>query len=196
MISAFASECFMPVCYGGGITDIEQIQKIFSIGIEKVALNTTALNDMSLIKKAVNLFGAQSIVIAVDVKKNLFGKYKIYNHTSGKILKKDLYNYIKKLDEIGVGEIFINSVDRDGTRLGYDIPLLKSLAILTDIPIVACGGADGLKDFKIAKEEGMVSAVSAGSIFVLKKPHNAVLITYPTQEELNNVLNGDKNENI
>jgi len=196
MISAFASECFMPVCYGGGITKIEQIQKIFSIGIEKVALNTAAFKNVQLIKEAVNLFGSQSIVAAIDVKKNLFGKYKMYSHASRKILKGDLYEYLKQLNSLKVGEIFVNNVERDGTRLGYDVDLLTSLTELTNIPIVACGGADELKDFKIAKEKGKVSAVSAGSMFVLKKPHNAVLITYPTQDELNNVLNGEKNENI
>lgn len=191
MISAFASECFMPVCYGGGITTINQIKNIFAIGIEKVALNTSALINRDLIKEAVNIFGAQSIVVSIDVKNNIFGKYKIYNHSNKKVCKQNLECYIKYLDDIGVGEIFINHVDLDGMRTGYDIKLLKYISSLTRIPIIACGGAGNLNDFKKAKEEGGISAVAAGSIFVLKEPHNAVLITYPTHQELTELLNGE-----
>jgi cyclase len=189
MISAFASECFMPVCYGGGITKIEQIQKIFSIGIEKVALNTAALKNIDFIKEAVRLFGSQSIVVTIDVKKNLFGKYKIYNHATKKTEKKDLETYIHNLNTIGIGEIMINNVDLDGTQTGYDIPLLKRLTQLTNIPMIACGGAGKLEDFKNAKEKGGVSAVAAGSFFVFNGRHNAVLITYPKYTELEKLFN-------
>jgi cyclase len=189
MISAFASECFMPVCYGGGITDIEQIQKIFSIGIEKVALNTVVLKNINFIKEAVTLFGAQSIVVVIDVKKNLFGKYKIYNHATKKTEKIELETYIQNLNTIGVGEIMINNVGLDGTQLGYDIVLLNKLTQLTNIPIIACGGAGKLEDFKYAKENGGVSAVAAGSFFVFKGKHNAVLITYPKYTELEKIFN-------
>jgi cyclase len=189
LITSFASECFMPICYGGGITTIEQMKKIFKIGVEKIALNSSALENESLLREAVSIFGAQSIVVAIDIKKNLLGKYKIYSHNKKKVLKNDIDEYIQLLNNIGVGEIFINNVDLDGAQTGYNIELLKMITKKTDIPVIACGGAGSLEDFKIAKQEAGVSAVAAGSLFVFKGKHKAVLITYPKYNELEKLFN-------
>lgn len=184
LIKDFASECFMPVCYGGGITNIEQIKKIFTLGIEKVSINHFALKDDELIKKAVEIYGSQSIVVAIDIKKSLMGKYQIYDHTKKKSSKTPFLNYIKHIEELGAGEILINNVDLDGTQKGYDIDLLKQVVNYVKIPVIACGGAGELKDFQSAKKEANVSAVAAGSFFVFQGRHNAVLITYPKYQEL------------
>jgi cyclase len=184
LIEDFASECFMPVCYGGGITNIEQIKKIFSLGIEKISLNISAITDEKLIQEAVAIFGSQSIVATVDIKKSFMGKYQIYNHVSKKSLKIPFLDYIKNLENLGIGEILINSVDLDGTKKGYDTDLLKQIVSHVKIPVTACGGAGALEDFKRAKEMANVSAVAAGSFFVFHGRHNAVLITYPKYEAL------------
>jgi len=184
LIEDFASECFMPVCYGGGISNIEQIKKIFSLGIEKISLNNSAISNESLIKEAVEIFGSQSIVGSVDIKKSFMGKYQIYDHTSKKSLKVPFLKYIKDLENLGIGEILINSVNQDGLQNGYDIDLLKQVVNYVKIPVIACGGAGSLKDFKKVKEEANVSAVAAGSFFVFHGKHSAVLITYPKYEEL------------
>ncbi|WP_457592967.1 AglZ/HisF2 family acetamidino modification protein [Hydrogenimonas sp.] len=191
LIARFASECFMPVCYGGGIRNIEQIRNIFSLGIEKVSLNHSAIEDRDLIKEASAQFGAQSIIVAIDVKKNFFGKYQIYDHVSGKTRKEDMISYIKEVAELGAGELLINDVDRDGTQKGYDLQLLKSVSEAVAIPVIACGGAGSLEDFKLAKQEGGISAVAAGSFFVFHGRHRAVLITYPKYEELEKLF-GEK----
>jgi len=191
LIEDFASECFMPVCYGGGITTIEQIRKLFAIGIEKVSLNVSALTDKNLIKKAVELLGSQSIVVTIDIKKSLFGKYQVYNHTNKKTIKKPYLEYIKNIEKLGAGEILINNVDLEGTQKGYDISLMKSIVQNVNIPVVACGGAGSLVDFKKVKDVANASAVAAGSFFVFQGKHNAVLITYPKYEELEKLF-GEK----
>lgn len=184
IIKDFAGECFMPVCYGGGITNTGQIKKLFALGLEKVSLNISALKDQNLIKDAVDIFGSQSIVVTVDIKKSIFGKYQVYNHSNKKVMKKPYLEYIKQLETLGVGEILINNVDLDGTQNGYDIELLKQIVEAVNVPIVACGGAGNLTDFKKVKKEANVSAVAAGSFFVFQGKHNAVLITYPKYEDL------------
>jgi cyclase len=191
LIKDFASECFMPVCYGGGITNIEQIQKIFTLGIEKISINHMALKDSTLIKKAVEIYGSQSITVSIDIKKSLLGEYKIYNHVTKKKLKISFLDYIKHIQELGIGEVLINNVDLDGTQQGYDINLLKQVVDNTTIPVIACGGAAQLEDFKLAKEQANISAVGAGSFFVFQGKHNAVLVTYPTYQELEKLF-GEK----
>jgi cyclase len=184
LIEDFASECFMPVCYGGGVTKIEQIQKIFKLGIEKVSINLSALENLVLVEKASKSFGSQSIVVTVDVKKNFIGKYQVYNHKKDKMEKKQLQQYLVEIEKAGAGEILINSVDRDGTLSGYDIKLMKSVVDIVSIPVIACGGAGSLDDFKKVKDEANISAVSAGSFFVFHGKHKAVLITYPHYKKL------------
>ena len=127
MLKNIAAECFMPVGYGGGITTMEQIKQIFQIGIEKVILNSVLLEDLSLLKNASEAFGAQSIVASVDIKKNLFGKYKVYNSAKQKNSDLDIKKYLQSLEENGAGEIYISSVDKDGTFEGYDTELMKDM---------------------------------------------------------------------
>jgi cyclase len=194
LIKDFASECFMPVCYGGGIRNIEQIKKIFSLGIEKISLGNIALRNDSLIKEAVELFGSQSIIVTVDIKKSIFGKYQIYDYITKKLHKRDYIEYIQHLEKIGVGEILINNVDLEGTQKGYDIQLMQNIVNSVNIPVIACGGAGKLDDFREVKEKANVSAVAAGSFFVFQGKHNAVLITYPKYQELEKLFGGDYNE--
>ena len=184
MLKNIASECFMPVGYGGGITTKEQIKQILQIGIEKVILNSILLEDLSLLKNASDTFGAQSVVAAVDIKKNLFGKYKIYNSSKEKNTDLSISNYLKNLEENGAGEIYISSVDRDGTFEGYDIEFMREIAKDIKVPVIINGGAKDISDFSKAIKECGVSAVSAGSMFIFNGPHKAVLITYPEYKKL------------
>ncbi len=188
IIKNIATECFMPVGYGGGITTIEEIKTIFQIGIEKVILNTILLEDMSLLKESSKIFGSQSIVASVDIKKNLFGKYKIYNSSKQKNINYNIESHIRDLELNGAGEIYISSVDRDGTLEGYDIELIKSIIKDIKVPVIINGGAKDINDFSQAIKECGISAVSAGSMFVFKGPHKAVLITYPEYVELEKEL--------
>lgn len=182
-IAEITSEAFIPLAYGGGISTIEQIQNLFYLGVEKVILNHSAYNNLSLITEASNLVGSQSIVVSIDVRKNIFGKYHIVLLNGTKTGKVDLLEYAQAVERAGAGEIFLNAVNRDGTFSGYDVELIKKVSEVVKIPVVACGGADSIIDFKKAIDSG-ASAVAAGSMFVFQKPHRAVLISYPSQEEL------------
>ncbi|HTI11063.1 MAG TPA: AglZ/HisF2 family acetamidino modification protein [Puia sp.] len=182
-ISELAGEAFIPLAYGGGISTIDEVKKLFYLGIEKVVLNYQAFANPALISEAAKLVGSQSVVVSVDVKKNIFGKYKVYVKNGAESTGLDPLAFTSKMQEAGAGEIFLNSIDRDGTYGGYDLELIRNLSHQLSIPLIACGGASGLDDFTSAIDSG-ASAVAAGSLFVFQRPHNAVLISYPSQKDL------------
>ena len=188
ILEDIAEEAFMPMSYGGGIKTLDDIKKIFNIGFEKVILNSTTYHNKSLIREAANIYGSQSIVACVDVKKSLFGNYKIYSKAGSISEKSDLINHCKNLQDEGIGEIIINSIDLDGTGKGYDLDLIKKVSKEIKIPIVASGGASTLEHLRSAVVEGGASSVAAGSMFVFMGKHRAVLINYPERKILNEIL--------
>jgi cyclase len=184
LIKEIASECFMPLGYGGGITKLSEIEFLFQIGIEKVILNSIIHSNPSLCQKAIEIFGSQSIVASVDYKKPfLSNQYYPYTFSGTTKIPDSLIDYVKQIEELGFGEIILNSIERDGKMNGYDIKTIETLTKELSIPVVALGGANSLEDFKLALQSG-ASAVAAGSYFIYQPPHRAVLITYPSQEEL------------
>ncbi|MNK55088.1 Imidazole glycerol phosphate synthase subunit HisF [compost metagenome] len=188
LLSDIAEEAFMPMAYGGGISTLDQIKRLFGLGFEKVIINSIAYRELGLIKKAAAVFGSQSIVGAVDVRYAPSGEYELYS-SSGRVREHvSLSDHLVRLTDAGVGEILINSIDRDGTLSGYDLALLKRTCSQVSVPVVACGGAGGIRHFVEAVEEAHVSAVAAGSLFVFVGPHRAVLITYPDRDVLTKSL--------
>jgi cyclase len=186
-IREITSEAFIPLAYGGGITTIDEIKELFYTGVEKVVLNHSAIHRPQLITEAAKLVGSQSVVVSVDVKKNLFGKYRVATLNASETINEDPAAFAKRMQEAGAGEIFLNSVDKDGTFEGYDYGLIKQISSVLDIPLIACGGAGSVDDFRQAVEHG-ASAVAAGSLFVFQRPHRAVLISYPSRQELKEKL--------
>ncbi len=182
-IEEIASEAFMPFAYGGGIHNLNQIEKLFKLGIEKVILNSALDKNLDLITSASNVFGSQSIVVSVDVKLNIFNKYSAYTNYGSKKVKENLNSYLAKIERAGAGELFINSINRDGTYLGYDYQLISSLTSQISIPIVVCGGASKAQDFLKAIQSG-ASAAAAGSLFIYTGKTKGILINYPSQETL------------
>lgn len=188
LLSEIASECFMPLGYGGGITNIQQIEQLFSIGIEKIILNTALSPSTELLSQATKTFGSQSIVAAVDLKKHWLTKKKlVYTFSGQKNTGISPVIYAKKMEDAGAGEIVINAIDSDGTMKGYDIDLIQKISQNVKVPVIALGGAGSLNDFKLAIQAG-ASAVAASSYFIFQKAHRAVLITYPTQNELKSLF--------
>ena len=184
MIKSLADECRMPFCYGGGITTVEQAVKIISLGAEKIALSYSALTNINLCQEIGDIIGNQSVVVVLDVKKKiLFGGYDIYTHNGTKKSNLKLNDFISKLEEIGIGEIVINSIDNDGLMQGYDIPLLESVREKCTMPITALGGAGSLEDIKNLISKFKIIGVAAGSLFVFKGKYRAVLISYPNRQE-------------
>ncbi|MEC8337791.1 MAG: AglZ/HisF2 family acetamidino modification protein [Planctomycetota bacterium] len=184
MVEQIASECFMPVAYGGGISDIEQMRILFSLGVEKVVINSALSSQPEMIRCAANTFGSQSIVASIDAKKTWRKKYKAVTSCGTKYTGRNVVEMAKMAVEYGVGEIYLNSMDRDGTQRGYDIPLVKDVSDAVPVPIIAAGGAHSITDFFTAVSEANASAVSAGSMFVFHGIHRAVLISYPNQDIL------------
>lgn len=184
LIEDIASECFMPLSYGGGVTSMDQVRRLHRLGVEKVSLNTAAFNDRQLVREACDTFGSSSVIAAIDVRKTLFGKYEVWTGCGRVNTKVDPVGYAEELAELGVGEILVNSIDRDGAMAGYDLPLLTKIAARVDTPVIACGGAGSLEHIREVLTGAQVSAVAAGSLFVFHGKHKAVLINYPSPGEL------------
>jgi len=182
-IEEIATEAFMPLAYGGGVTSVEDAQRLFSLGIEKIILNSATVTHPELIKVLVEKFGSQSIALSLDIKKNLWGKYAFYIKSGTQKISYPPIDFALKMESIGIGEIMVNVIDRDGSMKGYDLEFLDTITHQLSIPVVISGGAGSLEDFQQAKAVG-ASGVGAGSLFVYTGVHRAVLITYPRYEKL------------
>jgi len=187
LVEQLASECFMPLCYGGGIRTIEQARTLFGLGLEKIAVQSAALEDLTLLTKIAEQFGSQSVVVSVDIKKNWLGKHSLLMSASGKISSRSWQDYIRQAVASGAGEVMLNAVDRDGLMQGMDIDLIHEASTSLSVPLIAVGGVGSLSDIKAAVDAG-ASAVAAGAFFVFHGPHRAVLITYPSYQDLEDIL--------
>ena len=194
LIKNIASETFMPFAYGGGLNNIEDIRRIFELGSEKVVINTMAIENPDFINKIASIFGSQSIVVSIDVKKTLSGKYFVMKKCGKERTKYEPHLFARMMEKNGAGELFINSIDNDGVMKGYDLTLLQSITAIVNIPVIACGGAGNLSHFSYALKTSGVSAVAAGSMFVYYGPNRAVLINYPSNNEIAGLLNSDKKD--
>jgi cyclase len=184
LIEEIAGEAFMPVAYGGGVRTQDDFKKIIHLGVEKVILCSHAVGNASFIKEAARIHGSQSVVVCIDVKRNWMGKPQVMTHAGTKGASVGVAAFAKEMADAGAGEIIINSIDRDGTFKGYDLPLIKSVASSVNVPVIASGGAGNLDHVVEAIREGGASAAAAGSIFVFQGPHRAVLITFPEEKRL------------
>ena len=184
LISEIASECFMPLGYGGGVTSVEQVQKLICTGLEKVVINTAAVKDSKLITESSEVIGSQSVVVSIDIRKRRFSKgYEVCSHSGKKRTGLDPLAFAKKMENAGAGELFINFIDRDGMMQGYDCSYVSEISNVVGIPVVVCGGAGGVTDLASAIEAG-ASAASAGSMFVFQGKLKAVLISFPSSQDL------------
>ena len=189
LIENIASQAFMPFGYGGGINSLFHIEKLFNIGVEKVILNTSAIEQPELISQASKKVGSQSIVVSIDAEKSITGRYRVVSRSGLKKHRIAPWDLAKKAEALGAGELIINSVDREGMLNGYDLELIKRVAAAVNIPVVASGGAANLQDFKQAVDAG-ASAAAAGDMFTFHGKHKAVLITYPKYEDLKKLFKG------
>ncbi len=183
LVAQFAEECFMPLCYGGGVRTFAHARRLFSSGVEKICLQSAALENPALISQIADHYGSQAVVVSADVKKGWLGGKKLFASRTGKTLDTPVSDFLARCVEAGAGEVLLNSVDRDGTMEGMDVELINETSIRLPVPLIAVGGAGSLADMKAAVDAG-ASAVAAGAFFVFHGPHRAVLITYPKYEEL------------
>ncbi|MDP1861327.1 MAG: AglZ/HisF2 family acetamidino modification protein [Gemmatimonadaceae bacterium] len=183
LLTRIASEAFMPFGYGGGITSLDEIRRLFSLGVEKVIINSAAASNPALISEAAQIAGSSSIVVSVDARRKLLGGYGAFTGSGAKAVGKTPVALAKEMQERGAGEILLTSIDREGTMSGYDLDLVRQVTASVDIPVIVSGGAGVLQHFREAVDQG-ASAVAAGSMFVYHGRLKAVLITYPDYNTL------------
>lgn len=187
LLEQVAGEAFMPLGYGGGIRNLEDVKTILGLGIEKVIINTRAIEKPEFVKEVANFAGNQSTVVSIDVKRNFFGKYEVRAQRGKKTTGLDPVEFALNMEKQGAGELMLCSIDRDGTMKGYDLALIKRVVDAVKIPVVACGGSGSVLDLRAVFKEGGASAAGAGSMFVFQGPHRAVLISYPSYSEFKNI---------
>jgi cyclase len=180
LVAEMAGECFTPMAYGGGVRTLEQVRRLIRCGVEKVVINTAATESTAVVTEAAAIFGSQAVVGAIDVRRTLLGGYKVLARSATQETTLRLDEHVGNLVAAGAGEIFLNSVDRDGVMEGYDLALIRSVVRLTTVPVVACGGAGTAEHLVQAVRDAGASAVAAGSMFVFHGRHRAVLINYPS----------------
>jgi imidazole glycerol-phosphate synthase subunit HisF len=180
-IGEIAGEAFMPMGYGGGIRTFDDARRVFDAGFEKVIINSAVAENPALIGEIAKVYGSQSAVVSVDVRTGWTGGYKVYVSGGSKNTGRSPVDYAKDMENAGAGEVILNSIDRDGTWEGYDTKLIRMVSEAVTVPVVACGGASGMDDFKKAVSEGGASAVAAGSMFVYQRKGMGVLISFPSQ---------------
>jgi cyclase len=178
LIEELAAECFMPLCYGGGIRTAEEAKAIFALGVEKVALQSAFLRDPRVVREVADHAGEQAVVVSLDIERDWLGRQRLRGARS-----RDWRKALTEAARSGAGEILLTSVEREGTLAGMDVPLIAEASAMVDVPLIANGGAASLSDIQAAVKAG-ASAVAAGAFFVFHGPHRAVLITYPRYEEL------------
>lgn len=191
MIELCAGECFMPLCYGGGVSTVEQAARIFELGVEKICIQSAALQDLSVVSRITDRFGSQSVVVSVDVKRSWFNRPRLYESATGKPSGRSWLDFARQAVQAGAGEILLNAVDRDGEMQGMDLALIGEAGRALTVPLIALSGVGSLQHIKEAVQAG-ASAVAAGAYFVFQGPHRAVLITYPRYQELELLLGNDR----
>lgn len=191
LIEKLANQSRMPLCYGGGVKTVEQAQKIFGLGIEKIALSSALIQNPELVTEIAERVGSQSVIVVLDIKKKLLGGYEVYTHNGKKSTGINPIKFAKELERLGAGEIIINSIDQDGMMNGFDLSLIDKIAETISIPMTVLGGAGSISDIKKVIDKHGVIGVAAGSLFVFKGVYKAVLINYPSREEKDLLINGD-----
>ena len=192
LIESLASECRMPLCYGGGINTVDQAVKILSLGVEKVSLSAAAIRNPNLIKEISEKVGSQSVVVTLDVKRKRFGGFNVLTHNGRMSVNESPVDLALKFQNLGAGELVVNSIDNDGLMTGYDLKLISEVKKHMRIPMTIVGGCGSLHHLEaLHAQEGLIGA-AAGSFFVFNGKYRAVLITYPSEEmrlSISNIFN-------
>jgi len=191
MIRNLAAECRMPLCYAGGVTTPEQIERIVGLGVEKVAIGSAAVRNPALIEESARRVGGQSVVAVMDVRKSgIFRKYEVHTHRGSRGGGVNPVDYARQVESLGAGEVLLNNIDRDGEMKGYDLELVAQVRQAVRLPMSVLGGAGSLSDISALISRFGIIGAAAGSLFVFKGKYRAVLINYPSIEEKDDLLRG------
>jgi cyclase len=190
VVASLAGECFMPLCYGGGVRTLEEMRALYAAGVEKVAINTRAVEDPLFVRAAAEAFGSQGVVAAIDVGRGWLGGNRVVVRGGRRPTRLEPGEHARSMEEMGAGEILLTSVERDGTMAGYDLDLVRAVTGAVSVPVVACGGAGSVADLGAVVREAGAAAAAAGSLFVFSGPNRAVLVSYPSPKQLQDVFEG------
>jgi cyclase len=184
LIDRLASECWVPLSYGGGIRSFQDARTVFSCGVEKVVIGTAAADDPELVTTVAAQFGSQAVVVAIDVKAGRRGRYDVFVESGTRSVQSDPVAYARRAEALGAGEILLNAIHRDGTMSGYDLALIEQVSAAVGIPVIACGGAGSRGDIPGPVRQAGAAAVAAGSIFVYQGQERGVLVNFPERSQL------------
>jgi imidazole glycerol-phosphate synthase subunit HisF len=188
ILQQISNECFMPLSYGGAVSNFDTAQKILSIGFEKIVLNTQAYKQIELVTQLSNHFGAQAVIASIDAKKNIFGKYNVYVKDGTQKIETDVIEWAKMLEAAGAGEILLTSMEKEGTWSGFDVELTRKVAEVVRVPVIANGGAGSIEHIYHVVTQGKASAVCLGSMVVFQQKGMGVLVNFPDRKQLNEIL--------
>ena len=188
LLTDIASECFMPMGYGGGIKSIEDAKAVFGIGFEKIVVNTYGIENPSFIHQLASQYGSQAVIGSIDVKKNIWGQYQVRSHSGKQRTNQKLIHWAKELESLGAGEILLTSIDQEGSWQGFDLDLIKIVTEAVKIPVIAHGGAGTIGHIGEVVQKAGASAVALGSMVVFQKKEMGVLINFPQKEHLEKIL--------
>ena len=187
ILQQVANECFMPLSYGGGVSDFDTAKRILTMGYEKIIINSACFRNPDLITKISEHFGAQSVIVGIDFKKNIFGKQSVYSNSGQVNEKRSVLEWAQLVEAKGAGEIMLTSIENEGTWLGYDIDTTKLVAENLNIPVIANGGAGHIDHLVKAKKEAKASALALGSMVVYQKKGMGVLVNFLSQSDYNKI---------
>ncbi len=194
-IKDIVSEAFMPICYGGGVSSLKEMEKLYRIGVEKISISSSLQKGTEFLKEAIKNFGSQAVIVTLNFRKAFYNSKKsLWTHRGKYKLSQDVDEYIDMLNDLDVGELIIVDMDRDGTMKGYDYDFVKDVVQKARMPVVAVGGAGSIEDLKTVFCKCKVSGAGAGSLFVFYGKKRAVLINYVSEKELQSFFNGGDNE--
>ncbi|MBN1183777.1 MAG: imidazole glycerol phosphate synthase subunit HisF [Bacteroidales bacterium] len=191
VLQEIANQCFMPLSYGGGVRSVQMAEHIFEIGFEKIVINSYPFENPEIITELANAFGSQSVIIAIDYRRNFWGQYQVYSMSGMVNQKISPVKWAKEVQDRGAGEILLTSIDREGTWKGFDIDCTAQVVSAVSIPVIANGGAGNVQDIGEVINNAHVSAVALGSMVVYQKKGLGVLVNFPDKEDLRGLLEGN-----
>ena len=188
VLKEVGNECFMPLSYGGGINSLSDAENLFKIGFEKIIINTASFSKPELITEIAKIFGSQAVIVSIDVKKNILGRYEIYGLNGSINYRRSPATWVKEIEDRGAGEVLLTNIDREGTWKGFDLELIRLVTSATNLPLIANGGAGNLQHIRDAVKEGGASAVALGSMVVYQQKDMGVLVNFPDKVALESAL--------
>lgn len=194
LVRDVANECFMPLCYGGGVRTLDHVERLIAAGVEKVAVNSMLFERPSFLSEAAARFGSQAVVASIDVKRSWTGKPSVFTRSGTRATKLDASAAARLAEEHGAGEILLTSIEREGTWSGFDLALIRAVTSAVRVPVIASGGAGSIQDLRQAVVEGGASAAAVGSMAVYQGKDLGVLIGFPGRSVLDGIFDAAARE--